>query len=274
MTRTDLNVCLLPMRIAWGDKASNLDTFAEALSTVHPETDLVVVPECFSTGFPSGVEKDDVRHLAERNTGKTIDFIKALAAKYGFAIAGSYMADSGGSLYNRAFFIEPGGEEYFADKRHLFAMAGEQKVFSQGHGRMSLRFRGWQITMIVCYDIRFPVWCRNVGNEYDLMLAVANWPKARVGAWETLLKARAIENEAYVCGVNCEGTDNNGYEYGGESAIIDFKGRDVSKRTSSVKTEGMTPMQFLYAQLSREKLDRFREKFPAYKDADIFRIIN
>lgn len=262
----NLNVCLYPQEIVWGDKKSNLMKLEKALSEIHPETELLVLPETFSTGFPSGKGKEEIRPLAERNTESTIDFIKYLAHKYNIAIAGSFIANSGGSLYNRAFFIEPSGEETFADKRHLFTMAGEHNNFSAGHSRLRIRYRGWNISMIVCYDIRFPVWCRNTGNEYDLLIAVANWPKVRVDAWNKLLYARAIENEAYVLGVNCKGTDDAGFEYDGSSMAIDFKGKEISTRTSENSP-------YLYATLSMEKLERFREKFPAYKDSDAFNIL-
>ena len=256
---------MIPLEIKWGDKDDNLRRVAELFPAIHPDTDLVILPETFSTGFPSGLDKESVRPMAERNTGETIDFIKALSRRYGMAVAGSFIANSGGSLYNRAFFIEPSGEETFADKRHLFSMAGEQNIFSKGYDRLKVRFRGWEIAMIVCYDIRFPVWCRNVRNEYDLLIAVANWPKVRVNAWEQLLKARAIENAAYVAGVNCRGTDHNGFEYDGLTLALDFKGKDIS-----------TPMasNLIYASLSKEKLERFREKFPAFLDADDFSLLS
>lgn len=263
MLPDNLNVCLLPLEIEWGAKERNLSKVAGLFATMHPDTDLVVLPETFSTGFPVGMDKDEIRPWAERNTGMTMDFMKSLAAKYNVAVAGSYVADSGGSLYNRAFFIEPGGEETFADKRHLFTMAGEDKVFSRGHDRLKVRFRGWEIAMIVCYDIRFPVWCRNVGNDYDLLLAVANWPKVRVDAWNQLLKARAIENESYVVGVDCRGTDTAGFEYDGSSIAVDFKGKDITVAGDA---------EHLYATLNMEKLRRFREKFPAYRDADSFKL--
>lgn len=260
----NLNVCLFPMEIKWGDKTHNLKTLESACERVHPETDLLILPETFSTGFPAGMNKEEIRLLAERNTEDTIDFLKFLAAKYSFAIAGSFIANSGGSLYNRAFFIEPSGDEHFADKRHLFTMAGEDKNFSHGYDRMKVRFRGWNLAMIVCYDVRFPVWCRNVNNEYDALIAVANWPKVRVDAWNQLLKARAIENEAYVLGVDCTGVDSGGFEYDGSSPAIDFKGKEIGVTTED--------SPFIYASLSMEKLTRFREKFPAYRDADSFRI--
>lgn len=258
---SNLNVCLFSMPIKWEDKSHNLSTVKSAVSRLHPGTDLLVLPEMFSTGFVTG-DKEHLRTLAERNSGETIDFLKNLSQDSGVAIAGSFIADTGGSLFNRAFFIETSGDVFFGDKRHLFTMAGEHKVFSKGDSRLNIRFRGWNISMVVCYDIRFPVWCRNVGNEYDLLLAVANWPVPRVDAWKQLLKARAIENLAYVCGVNCQGEDNNGFQYDGSSLAFDFKGKDITM------TNEDSPLR--YASLSYDKLMAFRNKFPAWNDADKF----
>lgn len=252
------------MPITWEDKETNMKTLEVALEKMHPATDMLILPETFSTGFPSGEGKEHVRAMAERNTGDTIEQIKRLAQKYNVAICGSFIADSGGSLYNRAFFIEPGGEETFADKKHLFTMAGEDKVFSHGYDRMKVRYRGWNLSMIVCYDIRFPIWCRNAHNEYDALIAVANWPDVRVDAWRKLMYARAIENESYLLGVNCRGTDLKGFNYDGLSLAVDFKGKDITVDTD----DGL-----LYATLSKEKLERFRDKFPAWRDADSYRII-
>ena len=265
MHSSDLKVALFPMEIKWDCKDANLAELKKSLVSLHNETDLLILPETFSTGFPIGKDKEEVRNFAEKNTGATIDIIKDLAKQYHIAICGSFIANSGGSLYNRAFFIEPSGEEYFEDKRHLFTMAGEDKIFSHGYNRMNIRFRGWNLSVVICYDIRFPVWCRNINNEYDALIVIANWPTVRVGAWKTLLPARAIENESYVCAVNCKGVDNKNYEYDGSSAVYDFKGREVS-----VKPENS---QFIYATLSRERLDQFRTKFPAWKDADIFKLV-
>ena len=266
MTTKDLKVALLPLFIVWNDKEANIKSIESLITTVHPQTDLLILPETFSTGFPAGMTKEEVRELAERNTGKTIDKIKDLANKYKMAICGTFIADSGGSLYNRMFFIEPSGEEYFSDKRHLFSMAGENSIFSAGHNRMKVRYRGWNISMITCYDIRFPVWCRNREKEYDLLIAVANWPDVRIGAWEALLKARAIENSSYICGVNCKGTDPNGYAYSGSSDVIDFKGKSVKVT--------LEDSNIIYATLSRERLDLYREKFPVWRDADGFKLEN
>lgn len=264
MNAKDLKVALLPMEIIWDDKEGNLNNLQRLIESLHSETDLLVLPETFSTGFPVGKDKEEVRALAERNTGETIDLIKKLAKERHIGICGTFIADSGGSLYNRAFFIEPSGEEYFEDKRHLFTMAGEHKVFSRGYGRLSVRFRGWNLSMVVCYDIRFPVWCRNVNNEYDALIVVANWPEVRVGAWNQLLPARAIENEAYVCAVDCKGTDSKGFIYDGSSAVFDFKGKNISVCSDD------TP--FVYATMSRERLENFRSKFPAWADSDSFKL--
>lgn len=266
MSSSNLNVALLPLEIKWGDKEANINAVEEALNKLHPATDLLVLPETFSTGFPAGMDKESVRALAERNTGPTVDWLKTLAEKYSIGIAGTFVADSGGSLYNRAFFIEPGGEETFADKRHLFTMAGEDKVFSAGYDRLGIRFRGWNLAMVVCYDIRFPVWCRNVLNQYDALIVVANWPRVRVDAWNKLLPSRAIENEAYVIAVDCKGHDDSGVEYDGSSAVIDFKGRTVASQPDA-------DSPFIYASLNHMDLDRFRSKFPAWKDADVFNLL-
>ena len=263
---SDLKVCLFPQTLVWNDKERNLLNLEAALESVHPEADLLVIPETFSTGCPYG-DKDDVRPLAERNSGPTVERLKSLAARYNIAIAGSFLADTGGLLANRAFFIEPSGDETFADKRHLFSMAGEDRILSPGNRRLKVRYRGWEIAMVVCYDIRFPVWCRNVDNDYDLLIAVANWPRPRVEAWKKLLAARAIENEAYVCGVDCKGVDIKGMEYDGASMAIDFKGNDISVPDP----EGR---DFIYATLSLGRLRAFREKFPAYRDADAFGIMD
>lgn len=262
MIAHNLNICLYPMPITWDDKQTNMARLESAMAQIHPDTELLVLPETFSTGFPSGEDKEYVRALAERNTGETIDRLKALANRHNVAIAGSFIADTGGLLFNRAFFIEPSGDEYFADKRHLFTMAEEDKIFSRGINRLSVRYRGWNIAMVLCYDIRFPAWCRNSGNDYDLLLVAANWPDVRIDAWNKLLPARAIENLAYVAGVDCLGTDKRGFNYDGSSAIFDFKGKDISYRD--------TNNGFVYASLSHEKLDAFRDKFPAWRDADSF----
>lgn len=262
MQSDNLNLCLVPFEISWEDKETNLNNIEKIFEKIHPDTDLVVLPETFSTGFPSEKDKEYVRQFSETNTSHTIDFIKSLSAKYNVGITGSFIANTGGLLFNRGFFIEPSGDEYFADKKHLFTPGGENKIFSAGHERMKVRFRGWNISLIICYDLRFPVWCRNKNNEYDLLIAIANWPVSRVKVWDSLLVARALENLSYVCGVDCMGIDKQGNEYNGSSAVIDFIGRDI---TVSMDNDGLK-----YASLSKSKLENFRNKFPAWQDADDF----
>lgn len=266
MISKDLNVCLYPMAIEWDEIDKNLDTLESALATVHKDTDILILPETFSTGFPAGKTSQEIKRMIGNKSALVIERIKKLSHKHNLAICGTIVfPDESDRLRNRAFFIEPTGDENYADKKHLFSMAGEEKIFTAGSNRMKVRFRGWNIAMVICYDIRFPIWCRNRENEYDLLIAVANWPDVRVSAWNTLLTARAIENLAYVCGVNCTGTDTQGFKYGGNStSAIDFKGKDISIR--------QTGCEILYATLSRTKLDSFREKFPAWKDADDFSI--
>ena len=256
-----MNVALYPMPIQWGDKDKNLDLLQKSMQNLHNLTDLLILPETFSTGYLTG-DKEKIRPLAEKNSGETIERLKLLARKHNVAIAGSFIADTGGLLCNRAFFIEPGGDETFADKRHLFTFANEHKVFSPGYDRLHVRYMGWEIAMVVCYDIRFPVWCRNVDNNYDILIAVANWPTVRTNAWQTLLPARAIENLSYLCAVNCQGTDLAGFEYDGFSQVFDYKGGKIG-----IKPEDS---DFIYATLSKDKLDKFRDKFRAWADADKF----
>lgn len=201
--------------------------------------------------------------------------------------------ESPSKLINAAFFIEPNGEIYISPKSHLFSLAGENKIFNSSKDKLIVRYRGWNIALGVCYDVRFPVWSRNRNNEYDLLIYVANWPETRIGAWEKLLPARAIENQSYVIGVNCEGTDNKGNIYNGKSAILNFKGdvildyscenelipvnsdQKIEKNDDSLSgdEENNYRQTLLYAKLSSEKLRDFRLKFPAWKDADNFTIL-
>lgn len=263
MITKNLKIALIEDDIKWGDKYANLERLGRNIQKVSNGTDIIVLPELFTTGF---IVDESARQLAEQNTGETVKYLKNLASYYNVAFAGSFLAtDDSGNLYNRGFFLEPNGEEMFYDKKHLFTMSGEQNVYTPGEKTsMIVRFRGFNIKLIVCYDLRFPVFCRNVNNAYDVLIVVANWPKVRLQPWKTLLQARAIENECYVCGVNRCGTDPKGLEYAtGASLIIDFKGRIIGER-------GTSPI--IEAELSPADLIRFREKFPAWRDADEFRL--
>ncbi|MDE6158440.1 MAG: nitrilase family protein [Muribaculaceae bacterium] len=255
-------VSVLPLAIEWADKKANLKAVEEAFRQLPEGTDLVVLPELFSTGYSD--DPDLMRELAERNTGATIDFIRRLSGDYGVAVAGSFLASTPPHIYNRAFFIEPSGEETYYDKRHLFSLSSEAKIMRRGSDAPKVvRFRGWNIAMIVCYDLRFPVWCRVRRNHYDMLVVPANWPKARGYAWEHLLIARAIENQCCVVGADRGGKDFYG-DYEGLSRVYDSRGMSVGE------TSGM----FVTAELSRSRQDDFRRSFPVSDDADDFRVVD
>ena len=257
-----LKLCLVPMEIFWGDKKKNLDTIKKLFEKINPETDLVVLPETFSTGFPSEEMKKDINNLAEDNEGPTMSLIRELVVTYNMAICGSLVEKNGDKLFNRSFFIQPESDDVFSAKKHLFVPGGEDKIFEKGIKRLEVAFKGWKIAMVVCYDIRFPVWCRNRRNEYDLLIAIANWPVSRIETWNTLLKARALENSSYVCGVNCRGRNNLGGEYNGSSHLFNYKGQELA---SEINNDGLQ-----YADISLQRLLNFRDKFPVWRDADDF----
>ena len=207
----------------------------------------------------------NVEALADPMDGTTVATIKGWAERYKMAVAGSFIAREEGKYYNRAFFVTPDGEASYYDKRHLFRMAGEDRHFSAGDKPLVVRYKDWNICLQVCYDLRFPVWSRNVNNAYDLLIYVANWPEARKKAWKVLLQARAIENMAYVCGVNRVGVDGKGFAFRGDSMIYDARGKklaDAGKRDETTRT----------CALSKTDLEAFRTKFPAWKDADAFQL--
>lgn len=259
---TNLRVATLPVAISQADKEANLAAVEKAIEKLPEGTDIVVLPELFSTGYME--DSDVLRALAERNTGETIDRIKSWAARTGAAFAGSYLATTHPGIYNRGFFIEPSGEETFYDKHHLFSLSQEPRLFAAGTERPPIvRFRGWNISLIVCYDLRFPVWCRTRKSDYDLLLVVANWPKVRAYAWEHLLIARAIENQCCVVGANRGGKDAYG-DYEGMSYIFDGRGMAVGVKPDD--------SPFIVADLDGARQDSYRRKFPFQNDADEFLI--
>jgi predicted amidohydrolase len=254
-----MRVSVLQTDIAWEDKRRNLQHLRSRLEELHGETDLVVVPEMFSTGFSM-----NNRELAEPADGHTITTLRRWAATYQVALAGSYMASDRGYT-NRAFFLTPDGEAFYYDKRHLFRMGDEAVYFSAGNARVIVPYRGWNICMMVCYDLRFPVWCRNVDNGYDLLICTANWPSPRRRVWDTLLAARAIENMSYVCGANRVGADGNNLQYNGGSAIYSPKGTPIAAAPDNVD-------HAVTADLSLDELNSLRKKFPVWMDADRFEL--
>ncbi len=252
-----MKILLLQTDIVWNDPVANRARAAERIAAA-PQSDLVVLPEMFTTGFCT-----DPRGVAEGAPFETLSWMQATARERGAALAGSVATEVDGLYYNRFYFVRPDGTYAAYDKRHLFSFAGEDKNYTPGGERAVVEYNGWRILLQVCYDLRFPVFSRNLG-DYDLILYVADWPTVRVGAWNTLLRARAIENQCYVVGVNRTGTDPY-LAYNGSSALIDYLGLSVVE----------APLEQEAAVLGtadREALDGFRAKFPALADADSFRL--
>ena len=255
-----LKISIVQTDIAWENKQENLRMLREKLHALRGTTEIVVLPEMFSTGFTM-----KSRELAEPVSGITVRILKELAADFQLALCGSFICSERSNYYNRAFFITPEGEEFYYDKRHLFRMGNEAEYFSSGNNQLIISYRGWNICLLVCYDLRFPVWSRNVNNEYDLLIYVASWPQARRLAWDTLLCARALENMCYVCGVNRIGVDGNKLIYNGGSVVFSAKGEVLASVPDG--EEGIETVS-----LSLISLQQLRDKFPVWKDADAFRL--
>lgn len=259
-----MKVALFQMDLVWESPRVNLDKVCRWMDSQARDADLIVLPEMFSTGFtlaPAGV--------AEEMSGTTVRALLELATRFKKAITGSIVvreeANDGIRYFNRLLFVMPDGTIHSYDKRHLFRMAGEQNIYTAGSERLVVEYMGLRICPLVCYDLRFPVWSRNRG-DYDVLIYVADWAAPRREAWQILLKARAIENQCYVLGCNRVGEDPDGTAYAGDSAVVDFKG--VSSTAAEPYCE-----EVVLASVDREELDRFRRKFPAYMDADDFRLL-
>jgi predicted amidohydrolase len=253
----DLNVALVQQPLAWQDADANRARFAELLAPLAGRTDLVVLPEMFTTGFSMGAAE-----LAEDMGGPTVEWLRATAARLGAVVTGSLIvADDG--YRNRLLWARPDGTLAAYDKRHLFRMAREHEHYAAGQDRVVVELHGWRVLPLVCYDLRFPVWSRNRG-DYDLALYVANWPAARRYAWSTLLRARAIENLCYVVGVNRVGTDGAGIDYAGDSVALDPLGQPLAELGAAAAVTQVA--------LSAEALTNHRRRFPAHLDADAFRL--
>lgn len=256
-----LRVTLMQSEIIWEDKQENIIRLGKKLEMLSGKTDLVALPEMFSTGFSMNSAS-----FAEEADGETISCLKVWAKQWDIALCGSFIAIESEKYYNRGFFIQPDGAVSFYDKRHLFRMGDEPKHYSGGDERLIVSYKGWNICLLICYDLRFPVWSRNVQNEYDLLIFVANWPAPRAKAWEILLRARAVENMAYVCGVNRVGIDGFGLKYSGDSVLLDSRGQEVVACTPGIE-------ETLTADISLDALIDFRRKFPAWMDGDQFEIL-
>ncbi len=253
----------------WHDPAGNRDYYGSLIAPLAGRSDLVVLPETFTSGF-----SNEAIHNAEGMDGPTLEWLREQSARLDAAVTCSVQLRAGegadtGKVFNRLLFVTPDGAVHHYDKRHLFRYADEHKRYAAGHERLVVEWRGWKICPLVCYDLRFPVFSRNRhdagrGFDYDLVLFVANWPSARTYAWRTLLRARAIENLCYCVGVNRVGVDGNQLPYSGDSAVLDFLGQAM--------VDLGTQEQTVTVSLDPAALAAFREKFPAWMDADAFEL--
>ena len=257
--QNELHVVGIQADLVWENPTENIAFFEEKINTLSKNTDLVVLPEMFTSGFTMNPEK-----VAEKMNGNTVSWMQKMASENEIAICGSLVIKENEKYYNRLIFVHPTQKIETYDKRHSFTLAGEDKVYSSGLEKLIVVYKGWKICPLVCYDLRFPVWARNTEN-YDLLIYVANWPFARIKAWETLLKARAIENMSTVIGLNRTGVDANNYKYSGSSVIVDYFGEEISNLQSS-------EVGIVKATLVKTEQDRIRKKLGFLNDKDSFKI--
>jgi omega-amidase len=254
----ELSITLCQADLVWENPEANRKAFEQRFQQIQ-ETDIIVLPEMFSTGFSMQPHK-----IAEKWPGDTVEWLKFCAKKHKCAICGSIMVNVDGDYLNRFVWVDEVGNIETYDKRHLFQMGGEHEVYKSGNQQKIIHYKGWRIAPFICYDLRFPVWSRN-RNYYDVAIYVANWPAARSVVWEKLLMARAIENQCYVAGVNRVGTDGRNLFYSGNSLMINSRGEVVSDFVNEKD-------QLLTFKLDLNGLKDFREKFPVFDDADDFEI--
>jgi predicted amidohydrolase len=258
-----LSFTLLQTNLYWEDKAANLGMLETKIMRIRERTEIVVLPEMFSTGFSMQPKK-----LAEKMEGETVNWMKRVAAAKKIILTGSVIIEENNNYYNRLLWVLPDGKIGYYDKRHRFAFAGENEEYTPGNKRLIAQVKGWKINLQICYDLRFPVWARQHSSEtpeYDVLLYVANWPERRIHAWKSLLTARAIENQCYSIGVNRVGNDGNGIHHSGESMVIDALGTTLYHKKDEEDIFTIT--------LEKEPLEQVRAKFPFWKDADNFKII-
>lgn len=257
-----LSVALIQTDLVWENVTANLAVLEEKIAALPEAVDVIVLPEMFSTGFSMNAAA-----LAEPMNHTATRWLRMMAAQTQALVIGSFQVKEDGKYYNRLLATRPDGTYEMYDKRHLFSFGREHENFTPGQERLILSWRGWRICPLVCYDLRFPVWSRQPADSpYDLLLYVANWPAERAAAWRTLLRARAIENLSYVAGVNRVGTDGHGVDHAGDSVALDFLGQVITDLGSSESEQ--------IVRLSKVLLEKFRERFPALRDADDFSIKN
>jgi omega-amidase len=279
---SSLTITLIQSRLNWEDKGANLHMFEEKINAIKEKTEMVVLPEMFSTGFSM-----NAKSLAEKMDGPTIEWMARIAKERRIILTGSLIIEEDGYYYNRLIWMLPVGQYGHYDKRHLFGFAGEDQHYSPGNKRLIASVNGFKLNMQICYDLRFPVWAsqqsfvppllgkKRVSNfdafkepehpEYDILVYIANWPEKRNHAWKTLLQARAIENQCYVLGLNRVGNDGNDIYYSGDSMIVDALGKTLYEKSHDEDIFTIT--------LLKEKIDEIRKQFPFWKDAEHFMIV-
>lgn len=255
--QNQLKIALIQSTLVWENPEQNRINFSQKINAISDPVDIIVLPEMFTSGFTMNPDQ-----VSERMSGDTISWILQLAKQKNAAIIGSLVINENNAFYNRLLFVSPDGNIKHYDKKHTFTLAGEDKVYKAGEEQLIIDYKGWKIKPLVCYDLRFPVWARNT-EDYDVLIYVANWPKIRISAWDTLLKARAIENMSYCIGVNRVGLDGNNYEYSGHSAAYDVLGKRLDaipfgKEATAIVT------------LDKDHVSKYREKLGFLKDRDAF----
>ena len=249
-----MNITTIQTDIIWEDKDSNLKNYQSKIDSV--ESDLIILPEMFTTGFTM-----DPKPHAETMDGKTVQWMKENASKKDLAICGSIIIEEEGKYFNRFIWVNPDGSIHHYDKRHLFSFAGEDEHYTPGNSKLIIEYKDWRICPLICYDLRFPVWSRNI-EDYDVLIYVANWPSKRKSAWRSLLVARAIENQCYVIGVNRVGEDSNNLSYNGDTSLVNALGETLYINSQSEDIFTTT--------LSKLELSKVRNLLPFLKDKDNF----
>ncbi len=256
-----LNIAFIQPSLKWEDAVANRALFSEEIQKISDEVELIILPEMFTTGFSMNAE-----NLAEETEAETLAWMRKHAKEKDCAITGSVIITENANYYNRLFFVFPDGSYKLYDKRHTFTLAKEDETYTAGTKRLIVNYQGWKICPLVCYDLRFPVWARNT-EDYDLLIYVANWPEKRVFAWDSLLRARAIENMSYCIGVNRTGEDGDGYVYNGHSAVYDALGKELTELDRS--DEFVTQLS-----IDKGSLKEVREKLKFLQDRDKFNLLD
>lgn len=255
----NIDLLLIQMQIHWHDAKANCEKISHRLAQDVRPQDIVLLPEMFNSGFSMQPDK-----VAETMDGETMQWMRSTAEKYQSVLVGSLAIREEQQCVNRMIWMNADGSYQYYDKKHLFRLAGEHQRYHPGQDRVVIEHRGWRFLLQVCYDLRFPVWCRQQNMDYDVMLLVANWPDARANAWNTLIPARAVENQCYVAALNRVGSDARDLVYAGDSQVVDYLGKPLCHLGSESKNNRV--------QLDYEQLQQSRQQLPFYEDADLFRL--